>query len=209
MGRFHPPLRREKEYGAEIKIHGTDQDRRGKREEKGWARKEDVPKLRKYARERRREATRQVVEMLDGADEAVVELRKGENAASSRASRQSKLATWDGLLKKLCYRGTCLSIDVYRVDCGRLDRFRGTEAPTLRQIGGSKAPRRARPSDLGDGVEDECNWPLSKPRTGTSAADRDHDGRRRNGLGLHRWLATAKHSWREEFGCRDCVVHAA
>ena len=61
---------------------------------KGWARRKDVPKLRKHERESR-VTTRQVVEKLDGTDEAVAELRKRESAASPRASRQSKLATWD------------------------------------------------------------------------------------------------------------------
>ena len=52
-----------------------------------------------------------MAEKLDVVDEAVAELRKRENAASSRASRQSKLATWDRLLTKLGYSGTCLSLD--------------------------------------------------------------------------------------------------
>ena len=55
--------------------------------------------------------------------------------------------------------------------CGRLDRCRVPKHLLLRQIGSSKAPRRARPRVMGDGVEDEGNWPFSKQRTGTSAAD--------------------------------------
>ena len=76
-------------------------------------------KFRKYERESR-ETTRQVVEKLDGIDEAVAKLRKRENAASSRASRQSKLATWDRLLTKLGYSDTCLSIDILETAAGVL-----------------------------------------------------------------------------------------
>ena len=71
-----------------------------------------------------------MVEKLDGVDEAVAELRKRENAASSRASRQSKLATWDRLLTKFGYSGTCLSLDFLRglrASCS----LQGTEAPTV------------------------------------------------------------------------------
>ena len=41
------------------------------------------------------------------------------------------------------------------------------------------------------------------------ARQTDDAGRRGNGLGMHRWLATAKHHWRKEFGCRGYVVDAA
>ena len=114
-----PPLPKGKEYGAEIKLHGTDKDRKGKSVEKGWARRKDVPKLRKYERGSR-ETTRKVVEKLDGVDEAVAELRKRESATSSRASRQWKLATWDRLLKKLGYSGTYLSVDILERAAGVL-----------------------------------------------------------------------------------------
>ena len=124
-----------------------------------------MPKLRKYER-RSRVTTRQVVEKLDRVDEAVAELRKRESAASSRASGQSKLATWDRLLRKLGYSGTYLSVDILEMAAGRVPKHQ-----LLRQIGCSKAPRLARPRVMGDGVEDEGNWPLSKQRTGTSAAD--------------------------------------
>ena len=39
MCRSDSPLPRGKKYRAEIKIHGDDKGRRGKREEKGWARR--------------------------------------------------------------------------------------------------------------------------------------------------------------------------
>ena len=50
--------------------------------------------------------------------------------------------------------------------CGRLDRFRVPKHLFLRQIGCSRAPRRARHCVMGEG-----KWPLSKQRTGTSKDD--------------------------------------
>ena len=95
MRRSDPPLPRGQGYSGEIKLR-----KKGKNVEKGWTRRKEVPKWRKYEG-RSRKTTRQVVEKLDGEDEAVAVLRNRESAASSRASRQSKLATWDRLLKKL------------------------------------------------------------------------------------------------------------
>ena len=73
-GRKHPmrrsdPLSQEGRNTAQRsrKVHGKDKGRRGQGEEKGGARREDVPKLRKYEKRR----TRQVVEKLEGVDEAV------------------------------------------------------------------------------------------------------------------------------------------
>ena len=92
--------------------------------------------------------------------------------------------------------------------CRRLDRFRYRSTYSCVRL----AAARHR-------VEhDPVSWEmelkmreigLSASRGLGPARQTDDAGRRGNGLGQYGWLATAKHRWRQEFGCRVYVVDAA
>ena len=189
MRRSDPPLPRGKEYSAEIELHGTDNYKREKRGE-GLGKEEGCAQV---------EKTR---EGEQGDDEAGGrEVGRG-GWDSCRVEEEGKCSLIKSVapvevgylgLKKVGLQRHILVSRHIGEGCGRLVRFRVPKHLLLRQIGCSKAPRRARSRVMGDGVEDEGNWPFSKQRTGTSAADWDDVGRRGNGLGLHRWLVTAKH----------------
>ena len=102
---------RGEEYGSEIKMQGKDKGRRSQREENGWARREDVPRLRKYER-RSRDTARQVVEKVEGVVETVAEMRKERLQPQQwrRASRSWPLET--RLLKQVCFSGTRLTLEM-------------------------------------------------------------------------------------------------
>ena len=150
-----------------------------------------MPKLRKYERESR-ETTRQVVEKLDGVDEAVAELRKRENAASSRASRQSKLATWDRLLTTLGCSGTCLFLDILERAAGVL--IASGYRSTYSYVRLAAARHRVEHGPVSWEMELKMRAIGRSASRGLGPARQTDDaGRRGNGLGLHRWLATAMH----------------
>ena len=84
-----------------------------------------------------------MVDKLEGVDEAVAEMRKEENAAS---------AVEVGYLGQVVEGG---GFQRHMPDNGH--------AAGVLTASGYRSTR-----DLGDGVGDEGNWPLSKPRTGAA-----------------------------------------
>ena len=106
-----------KEWGTQIKMHGKENDRKSEGGEKGWvgrrgwAGREDVHKLTEY------EMRRQLEENLGGKDEAVAQLKKGENAASAKTSRHSQLLTLGVLVCLECVRCVFLVCIIVLCSC--------------------------------------------------------------------------------------------